>query len=68
MNGILNPVKRRKELIDKADQAIKDVLGDRRDSMFYIGIVWTAPAEQGHGYASALIRIVTAKVRIAQFP
>ncbi len=55
---------RTKEVNDKTEQATKEVLGDRKDSMIYLANVCTAPEKQGRGYASTLIRIVTAKVAV----
>ncbi|KAF7798330.1 hypothetical protein EIP86_009551 [Pleurotus ostreatoroseus] len=52
--------RRSTEIHTKADKAIQDVLGERRDAMLYITVVCTAPAAQGRGYASALLRIATA--------
>ena len=51
------------EIHTKTDNAIDTVLGARRDTMLYITVVCTAPAAQGRGYASALLRIATATVR-----
>lgn len=56
-------LQRLKELHDKGKQVIDEVLGARVGSMLRIGILCTAPAKQGHGYASALVRSVIALVR-----
>ena len=53
---------RSKEVQDKTPKAIEEVISARKDSMMYLRDIMTAPEKQGRGYASALIRIVTAKV------
>ena len=43
---------------------MKDALGDRKDDFRELSSLGTAPAKQGHGYASALVRMVSSMVRI----
>lgn len=53
---------RNKEFRDKLDTSVENCLGDRVDDMLVIAGLATAPAKQHHGYASALVRMVTARV------
>ncbi|KAJ3536140.1 hypothetical protein NM688_g6877 [Phlebia brevispora] len=53
--------KRRKEVRDKWEKAVDEVLGARRDAMMSVYIAMTAPAKQGRGYGSMLVRVVSAK-------
>ncbi|KAI0811106.1 acyl-CoA N-acyltransferase [Irpex lacteus] len=43
----------------KFKKTVEEVLGDRKESMWYLAEVATHPDHQGHGYGSALIRQFT---------
>jgi hypothetical protein len=50
---------RHNEFVSKRSKAMKDVLGDRTERVIRLQILATAPAKQGHGYASSLVKVVT---------
>ncbi|KAL5487674.1 hypothetical protein ACEPAI_5782 [Sanghuangporus weigelae] len=50
--------KRAKELDSKSAKVVKDELGDKIQSMFYVDLLATNPEHQGHGYATALLKAV----------
>ena len=49
--------------MEKSKQAMKEALGSRVDDMVCLHTLYTKPAKQGRGYASALVREVTKIVR-----
>ena len=51
--------KRLKEFSTKFRASVQKNLGDRAKDMYILGSLATAPAKQGHGYASTLVRLVT---------
>ncbi|OCH92167.1 hypothetical protein OBBRIDRAFT_727398, partial [Obba rivulosa] len=51
---------RAKEFIAKHEATVSETLGKQRDEMIYLGLLATAPEKQGRGYASTLVRVVTA--------
>lgn len=59
------PLQRREEFSTKVHKAVQDSVGDRKQNMFYVSGVATAPAKQHRGYASALMRMAADMVRIA---
>lgn len=50
----------------KFKKTVEEVLGDRKESMWYLAEVATHPDHQGHGYGSALIRQFTDQVCIVK--
>ncbi|KAF5378774.1 hypothetical protein D9615_006896 [Tricholomella constricta] len=57
--------RRRKEVDQKLQAAVKRVLGDRVDKMWLVEELWTVPARQGKGYGGALLDAVMVLVRAA---
>ena len=55
---------RQKEFSSKVHEAVSRVLGDRLADMVSVSALATRPECQGRGYASALIRVATALVRV----
>lgn len=56
------PHQRLEESRIKIAKAIDEVIGSRKEEMFYVSAIATSPAQQGHGYGSALIKMVTTLV------
>lgn len=50
----------------KFKKTVEEVLGDRKESMWYLAEVATHPDHQGHGYGSALIRQFTEQVCVVK--
>ncbi|KAI0706890.1 hypothetical protein C8T65DRAFT_740445 [Cerioporus squamosus] len=50
--------KREKEVVTKLRAMIKSALGERVNDMMELTGLATAPAAQGHGYATALVRVL----------
>ncbi|RPD62151.1 hypothetical protein L226DRAFT_613462 [Lentinus tigrinus ALCF2SS1-7] len=53
--------KREAEIATKLETMIKSALGDRRASMMVLSGLATAPAKQGRGYATALVKTLNDK-------
>ncbi|PSR75051.1 hypothetical protein PHLCEN_2v9381, partial [Hermanssonia centrifuga] len=53
--------KRVKEFRQKMKKSIDGSIGDRIDTMLAVSSLVTAPAHQGHGYATRLVQMVTAE-------
>ncbi|PSR75050.1 hypothetical protein PHLCEN_2v9380 [Hermanssonia centrifuga] len=49
-----------KEALNKYEKAVEYAIGNRRRDMFEVVHLATAPVSQGHGYATKLVRMVTA--------
>lgn len=60
----LKSIQRDEEFIKKYLKAVHDALGDRENEVITLRTVATSPAQQGHGYASTLVRTVTDIVRL----
>lgn len=60
----LKSIQRDEEFIEKYRKAVHDALGDRENEVITLHTVATSPAQQGHGYASTLVRTVTDIVRL----
>ncbi len=61
-------LQRVKEALNKYEKAVESALGNRRRDMFEVVHLATAPVSQGHGYATKLVRMVTAMVRAEWHP
>ncbi|CAL1701148.1 unnamed protein product [Somion occarium] len=53
--------RRYSEFKEKANKAIDKVIGNRRKEMLYLATIATTPAQQGHGYGTALVKVLTIK-------
>ncbi|KAJ2934161.1 hypothetical protein H1R20_g2929, partial [Candolleomyces eurysporus] len=51
--------KRATEFRTKTSEVISERIGDRKEEMIYVSLVFTAQGSQGHGYASALLGTIT---------
>lgn len=59
----LQSTQRETEIRTKLNTMIKSALGDRRGSMMELAGLATAPAKQGRGYATALVKELNNKAR-----
>ncbi|KAG6852604.1 hypothetical protein C0991_010690, partial [Blastosporella zonata] len=59
-------VKRSNEAKERllSQEALKRMLGDRVDEMWYVDGIFTDPASQGHGYGGALLDAATTMVTV----
>lgn len=53
---------REEELTRKLNKIVSEKIGERAKDMIYVDLVFTAPESQGHGYASTLLKTLTALV------
>ncbi|KAK7695768.1 hypothetical protein QCA50_000405 [Cerrena zonata] len=53
--------KRYQEFGNKIEEAMKREIGDRTATMLVLNTIATTPSKQGHGYGTALVKILNAK-------
>ncbi|KAI0086666.1 hypothetical protein BDY19DRAFT_340758 [Irpex rosettiformis] len=52
--------RRRRECLSKFEKMVEETLGEKKKSMYYLALLMTRPEQQGRGYGSALVKLMTA--------